>query len=139
MKDNTRMFAGMEIGDRYSEICLHDAQGEIVERRRIATTSTSLIKYFSPKVPPTLARETCGRALDGVDSRTHHANQGDRQIDCADSGRAIPDSRISAGDPRCRSRLIAGVCSDDFGPGALSPQSRCGAVSVHAAASSSER
>ena len=62
MKDNTRMFAGIDIGDRYSEICLLDAQGEIVERRRIATASSSLTKYFSPKVPLTVALETCSHS-----------------------------------------------------------------------------
>jgi transposase len=52
------MFAGMDIGDRYSEICILDAQGEIVERTRIASTEASLIKYFSPRVPLTVAMET---------------------------------------------------------------------------------
>ena len=58
MQDYTRMFAGMDIGDRYSEICILDAQGEIVEQRRVASTESSLIKYFSPKLPITVAMET---------------------------------------------------------------------------------
>jgi len=58
MQDNTRMFAGMDIGDRYSEICILDAQGEIVEQTRIASTEASLIKYFSPRSPMTVAMET---------------------------------------------------------------------------------
>jgi transposase len=47
MTEYSKMTAGLDIGDRLSEVCLLDEQGEVVERKRISTTPHSLTKYFS--------------------------------------------------------------------------------------------
>lgn len=47
MTECSKMTAGLDIGDRLSEICLLDEQGEVVERKRISTTHHSIMKYFS--------------------------------------------------------------------------------------------
>jgi len=47
MTEYNKMTVGLDIGDRLSEICLLDDQGEVVERKRISTTQHSITKYFS--------------------------------------------------------------------------------------------
>jgi len=47
MTEYSGLTAGLDIGDKMSEICLLDEQGEVIERKRIASTAQSLTKYFS--------------------------------------------------------------------------------------------
>jgi len=47
-KDNT-ITIGMDIGDKYSQICVLDNKGEVVEETRITTTKRGLSKFFSKR------------------------------------------------------------------------------------------
>lgn len=58
-KDST-MTAGIDIGDRYSKICLVDqldGEVEVVEETRIRTTREAVMRYFSAREPMVVAME----------------------------------------------------------------------------------
>jgi transposase len=46
MTEDTTFVAGVDIGDRYSEICLLDKDGEVMETTRIRTTPRGFEQYF---------------------------------------------------------------------------------------------
>src|SRR6185436_12486460 len=48
---------GLDLGDRYSQFCSVSRQGEIVERGRMATTTTAMRKQFERRVPTRIALE----------------------------------------------------------------------------------
>jgi transposase len=50
--------AGIDLGNKHSEICWLDANGEVVERRRIATSSVELEKTFGGQPALVIAIET---------------------------------------------------------------------------------
>jgi transposase len=49
MKEHTTFIAGVDIGDRYSEICLLDSEGEVAETTRIRTTTQGFEQYFQAR------------------------------------------------------------------------------------------
>jgi transposase len=49
---------GMDVGDQYSHFCWLDADGEVVQRGRVATTEAALKKEFSKIDPSRIALET---------------------------------------------------------------------------------
>ncbi len=53
------MTAGLDLGDRYSCLCLLDADsGEVVEEGRLRTTPETLKRRFAPEPPMRIAIET---------------------------------------------------------------------------------
>src|SRR5258708_14609299 len=52
-KDKPEMTMGIDVGDRYSHICLLDDEGEVVERDRVRSTEAALRRYFedAPRLP----------------------------------------------------------------------------------------
>jgi hypothetical protein len=46
-----RMVAGLDLGDRYSQFCILDPDGEVVEEGRIATTKQALRRKFEGAEP----------------------------------------------------------------------------------------
>jgi transposase len=52
-KDDPRMTAGLDIGDKYSYLCLIDQEsGEVVEEGRLRTTPEALRRRFASEQPP---------------------------------------------------------------------------------------
>src|SRR5215213_9946583 len=52
-KDQPKMTAGLDIGDKYSYLCLIDQQsGEVVEEGRLRTTPEALRRRFASEQPP---------------------------------------------------------------------------------------
>jgi transposase len=52
-KDNPPMTAGLDIGDKYSYLCLIDQEsGEVVEEGRLRTTPEALRRRFASEQPP---------------------------------------------------------------------------------------
>jgi transposase len=49
---------GIDLGDRFSELCVLDEKGAVVSRTRLRTTQATLQEYFSAKVPARVALET---------------------------------------------------------------------------------
>jgi transposase len=49
MKDGSTFVCGVDIGDKYSEICVLDQEAEVVEVTRIRTTPKGFKRYFSGK------------------------------------------------------------------------------------------
>jgi len=48
---------GLDLGDRFSQFCMVNRQGQIVERGRVATTATAMGKQFKPMAPVRIALE----------------------------------------------------------------------------------
>ena len=48
---------GLDLGDRYSQFCLVNRQGEVVERGRVATTATAMRKQFEGRGTSRVALE----------------------------------------------------------------------------------
>jgi transposase len=48
---------GLDLGDRYSQFCLVNRQGEVVERGRVATTATAMRKQFDGRGSSRVALE----------------------------------------------------------------------------------
>jgi len=46
----TTLTAGMDLGDRYSEVCVVDGAGEVIERTRLQTTERGVRHYFEGRV-----------------------------------------------------------------------------------------
>lgn len=57
MENDNTFVAGVDIGDRYSEICVLDQEGEVAEVTRIRTTQKGIDQYFRMKVRMTVALE----------------------------------------------------------------------------------
>jgi hypothetical protein len=52
-KDNPPMTAGLDLGDKYSYLCLIDQEsGEVVEEGRLRTTPEALRRRFASEQPP---------------------------------------------------------------------------------------
>ena len=45
-KDNPEMTMGIDVGDRYSHLCLLDEDGEVVERDRVRSTDAAFRRHF---------------------------------------------------------------------------------------------
>jgi len=45
-KDKPEMTMGIDVGDRYSHLCLLDEEGEVVERDRVRSTEAALRRHF---------------------------------------------------------------------------------------------
>jgi transposase len=57
-KDNPPMTAGLDIGDKYSYLCLIDQEsGEVVEEGRLRTTPEALRRRFASEQPLRIAME----------------------------------------------------------------------------------
>lgn len=90
---------GIDLGDRYSEICVLDESGEIESQTRVRTTSEALRRYFSVLAPARVAIETgthscwvsrlladCGHDLTVANAReVRKIHQSDRKNDRADA------------------------------------------------------
>lgn len=51
MKENITITAGIDLGDKYSEICVLDEDGTVVEETRIRTTERGIKRYFGNREP----------------------------------------------------------------------------------------
>ena len=52
-KEQPKMTAGLDLGDKYSYLCLIDQQsGEIMEEGRLRTTPEALRRRFASEQPP---------------------------------------------------------------------------------------
>ena len=52
-KDQPQMTAGLDLGDKYSYLCLIDTlSGEVIEEGRLRTTPEALRRRFSSERPP---------------------------------------------------------------------------------------
>ncbi|HWD68070.1 MAG TPA: IS110 family transposase [Caulobacteraceae bacterium] len=58
-KDKPEMTMGIDVGDRYSHLCLVDGEGEVVERDRVRSTEAALRRYFEDAPRLRIALE-CG-------------------------------------------------------------------------------
>lgn len=57
MSKHTTKFVGIDLGDKRSEVCVTNAQGDIVARDRIVTSSQALQRYFGRMAPARIAIE----------------------------------------------------------------------------------
>jgi transposase len=58
-KEQPKMTAGLDLGDKYSYLCLIDQQsGEIMEEGRLRTTPEALRRRFASEQPMRIAIET---------------------------------------------------------------------------------
>ncbi len=51
IKDGTEMTIGVDLGDKWSRLCVLDEHGEVCEEGRIATTTDAMRKRFSTEAP----------------------------------------------------------------------------------------
>ena len=51
IKDGTDMTIGVDLGDKWSRLCVLDEHGEVCEEGRIATTADAIRKRFSTEAP----------------------------------------------------------------------------------------
>lgn len=56
---NESSTVGLDLGDRYSEVCVLDASGAVVARDRLVTTQKGLRRYFGPMPTALVALEVC--------------------------------------------------------------------------------
>mgnify|MGYP000848886388 FL=1 len=59
---NKGITVGLDLGDRYSHICVLDNQGEILEEGRVRTTEAALRRKFGALEACTVALEVCGHS-----------------------------------------------------------------------------
>jgi transposase len=57
MEEHTTVCAGIDIGDRYSQIAVLDKEGEVSEQSRIRTKPSAFKQYFQGKSPMRVAME----------------------------------------------------------------------------------
>ncbi len=58
-KERPKMTAGLDLGDKYSYLCLIDqADGEVIEEGRLRTTPEALRRRFASERPLRIAVET---------------------------------------------------------------------------------
>ena len=98
-ESDARLAIGIDLGDRYSEICVLDEAGDIESQTRIRTTPEALRQYFSVLAPARVAIETgthsgwvsrllahCGHDLIVANAReVRKIHQSDRKNDRADA------------------------------------------------------
>ena len=53
---------GIDLGSRYSEICVLGAEGGVVERDRVKTTPEALERALGQRAPLAIASETGGQS-----------------------------------------------------------------------------
>ena len=58
-KDKPEMTMGIDVGDRFSHVCLVDNEGEAVERDRVRSTEAAFRRYFEGTARLRIALE-CG-------------------------------------------------------------------------------
>lgn len=58
-KDKPEMTMGIDVGDRYSHLCLVDNEGELVERDRVRSTEAALRRHLGCMARLRIALE-CG-------------------------------------------------------------------------------
>ena len=58
-KDKPEMPMGIDVGDRFSHVCLVDNEGEVVERDRVRSTEAAFRRYFEGTARLRIALE-CG-------------------------------------------------------------------------------
>ena len=49
MAETITSYIGLDLGDKYSELCELDARGEVVEKRRIRTSGAGIRKAFAQR------------------------------------------------------------------------------------------
>jgi transposase len=95
----TPLAIGVDLGDRYSEVCVLDEEGMIASQTRLRTIQTALQEYFSSRVPARVALETgthsgwvsrliagCGHEVVVANARElRKIHQSDRKNDRADA------------------------------------------------------
>ncbi len=59
---STTLAIGIDLGDRQSYVCVLDADGEVVEESRIATTPKALRARFESLAPTRIALEVSGHS-----------------------------------------------------------------------------
>ena len=59
VKGNSGMTIGIDVGDRYSHLCVLDEGGEIAERVRLATTRTAMAGWFGRRARCRVVLEAC--------------------------------------------------------------------------------
>lgn len=98
-RPSTRLAIGVDLGDRYSEICVLDEVGEVESQTRTRTTPEGLRQYFSALEPVRVAIETgthsgwvsrlltdCGHDVTVANARElRKIHQSDRKNDRADA------------------------------------------------------
>jgi len=52
-----KVVVGLDLGDRYSWLCVLDAEGEVIEEARIPTTATAVRRWFEVRGPVRVALE----------------------------------------------------------------------------------
>jgi transposase len=98
-KTNPCTAIGVDLGDRFTEICELDAQGAVSRQIRLRTTRAALQEYFGSRPPTRVALETgtqsgwisrliaaCGHAVIVANARElRKIHQSDRKTDRADA------------------------------------------------------
>ncbi len=96
---SSELAIGIDLGDRYSEVCVLDADGEISSRSRVRTTPEAVEQHFSALAPTRIAIETgthsgwvsrlltaCGHDVIVANARElRMIHQSDRKNDRADA------------------------------------------------------
>ena len=60
MDQSSTITAGLDLGDRYGQLCLIDAEsGDVIEEGRIPTNPKALQRRFSGSQPMRVATEVC--------------------------------------------------------------------------------
>ena len=52
IKQGLNVVAGIDLGDKHSQVCLLNLDGEIVERKKLRTSPTAFERYFGEWAPP---------------------------------------------------------------------------------------
>jgi len=66
---SARMTVGIDLGDRYSEFCLVDSDGTVVDDGRLRTTQAALRRYFGERAPMLGMIETLSSEIRAADRR----------------------------------------------------------------------
>lgn len=59
MSQNSSLFTGLDVGDRKCEICVIDADGELVRADKVSTTQQGLERFFSAQPRMRIVLEVC--------------------------------------------------------------------------------
>ena len=62
LKPSKAAVCGIDLGSRYSEICVLDAEGAVIERDRVKTTPEALERALGQRAPLAIAIETGGQS-----------------------------------------------------------------------------
>lgn len=80
MDQSTRMTIGMDLGDRYSQLCVLDSEGQVVEEVRVRTEERALRAAFGARAPARVVMEAgthspwVSRLLEELDHEVWVAN-----------------------------------------------------------------